>query len=85
MLLDEGGSPTFAPTTALADGAALTAVIDAIGSLSAAQLGEAVAGEVHSFVAMAQTDHLLKHTNNIRYDMSTKCLCGVSLNDSPQR
>ena len=66
MLLDEGGSPTFAPTTALADGAALTAVIDAIGSLSAAQLGEAVAGEVHNFVAMAQTDHLLKQTNNIR-------------------
>ena len=51
MLLDEGGSPTtFAPTTALADGAALTAVIDAIGSLSAAQLGEAVAGEVNKMV-----------------------------------
>ena len=53
MLLEEvaddggAGSPTFAPTAALADGAALTAVADAIGSLSAAQLGGAVAGEVN--------------------------------------
>ena len=45
---DDGGSPTFAPTAALADGAALTAVANAIGSLSAAQLGGAVAGEVKS-------------------------------------
>ena len=45
---DEGGSPTFAPTAALADGAALTAVADAICSLSAAQLGGAVAGEVRN-------------------------------------
>ena len=44
---DDGGSPTFAPTAALADGAALTAVANAIGSLSAAQLGGAVAGEVN--------------------------------------
>ena len=51
MLLDEGGSPTtFAPTNVLTDGAALTAVIGAIGSLSAAQLGEAVAGEVNKMV-----------------------------------
>ena len=46
VLPGEGGSPTFAPTAALADIAALTGITDAIGSLSAAQLEGAVAGEV---------------------------------------
>ena len=55
---DGGGLLTFAPTTAFADGAALTAVANAIGSLSAAQLGGAVAGEVN---INDDSDSLLGH------------------------
>ena len=63
-VLFDRGSTTFAPTTALADGAALIAVVDAIHSLSAAQLKEAVAGEVN--------ERSSRRTRRVRVQMGQK-------------
>ena len=50
---NETWSPTFAPTVTLADSEVLTAMTDAISSLSAAQLSSAVAGEAAAVINTA--------------------------------
>ena len=51
-LLEDGSeAPTTQPTVALADDEALSAVMDTIGSLSSAQLSDAVSGEAAATVA----------------------------------